>query len=314
MNDVAMTKYYRFSVLCQENEALTRNIHALMESRMANSMAHASTIHHVNKDMSIFREQMESALRRELTAMELTYQHAAFRALGDPKKASILKNSKLQDEVSLQGVGIANLTTRLVEQERSIATCRTKRKSLAVAAGRVRFILGVLTKTKTLQATLLDDLDICRAALDVDKLLMLDKVRAGPGLRDLFDEISRVYDSVQKFKSNLVILHHRLVGLEGLRDSLKPVSISERAGHYNALAFTSGATLHKSTENDERTSDENGEAPLKLSDVHEFLRRHEPLQIAFNPLKGKESNLITSYSTEGDQNMLAWVTAKVRLR
>ena len=55
--------------------------------------------------------------------MDLTYQKQAFAALDDKKKKAMLRSSKLKDEISLQGIGMANLTTRLIIQENGYHKC-----------------------------------------------------------------------------------------------------------------------------------------------------------------------------------------------
>jgi len=55
--------------------------------------------------------------------MDLAYQRSAFAALDDRKKKAMLRSSKLKDEISLQGIGMANLSTRLILQEAGYHRC-----------------------------------------------------------------------------------------------------------------------------------------------------------------------------------------------
>lgn len=56
--------------------------------------------------------------------MELSFQEEAFSALQDKQKKAMLENAKLKDEVALQGVGIANLTARLIKQQLAYDKCK----------------------------------------------------------------------------------------------------------------------------------------------------------------------------------------------
>ncbi len=47
----------------------------------------------------------------------MAFQEEAFNALHLRQKKAMLENAKLKDEVTLQGVGIANLTSRLMRQK-----------------------------------------------------------------------------------------------------------------------------------------------------------------------------------------------------
>ena len=55
--------------------------------------------------------------------MELSFQEKAFCVLQDKQKQAMLENAKLKDEVALQGVGIANLTARLIKQQLAYDKC-----------------------------------------------------------------------------------------------------------------------------------------------------------------------------------------------
>ena len=81
-------------------------------------MNHSLGIHEMNKDMLTVRENLEGKLRHELTAMDNRYQQHAFSSLNEADKRDIFDNAKLKDEVTLQSIGIANLTLRLDKQTR----------------------------------------------------------------------------------------------------------------------------------------------------------------------------------------------------
>ena len=49
--------------------------------------------------------------------MDIALQDDAFHALQDKQKRAMFENAQLKDEVTIQGIGISNLQTRLAKQK-----------------------------------------------------------------------------------------------------------------------------------------------------------------------------------------------------
>ena len=232
----------RYIKLCEENEMLEQTF-ADMNQELSNmEVQHALTIHEMNKDMSVVRQNLELQLRRELTAMDNKYQERAFASLSEHFKTDIFENSKLKDEVTLQSIGLANLSLRLGKQKHDTNHHLQEIKGLNRKAFALRTALAELAlnrrNEKEAQNAHLDDIQ----QLEIKTTQLMDQVHSPPEYFTLENEISKCKTSIDQERSKIVMWHERLQKLYALDDRLVPTSAKEIKGLYSTQLWAFGGT------------------------------------------------------------------------
>ena len=327
----------RFNDLKLENESLKKSIEVLEEEMNKERNDHASKMHEMNRAMRILRQNMESKLLRELTALDVFYQKEAFDGLPEEKKKAMFENAKLKDEVALQGIGMANLGSRLIKQTFHFENCQKEWKSLDKRSHALREKLSELTlvKNNLTQAQQKEEEEIESLMAEQQQLTAeLDEV---PSQEELTLQKQELQAKIRECNEQTNMWENRLTLLEKLLADIRPSNSEEAKGHYNSKIFTfrkevlttlptalkRRATTHGHIDTSE-CSEQLGVASVgseeaagvKPTDLAILTAEDASLAAAMLPLKGKESYLVKTYSNKGgseevDQNMVAWVVLEI---
>ena len=319
----------KYLQLKAENDGLLETFDNMQTGIAEISFNHAERVHEMNKDMMMVRENLESKLRKELTAMDLKYQQMAFSSLNDADKRDIFENAKLNDEVTLQSIGIANLSLRLGKQKHGTRMANKERGKLATKASSLRDQLSDHQLTKLQRTSQIDQLaqeieslNIKREHLDI--LLHRDM--------ELDALVSKIEASVRKIKHERLsaeLWQRRLEAAYTMQDYMIPTDDREKSGKFSSethklisttssLAGLSSAGMHGSQRvEDSYGAGESKYGGAKLADISEAMSRDRFLNKALKGLIGKESIIIGGKGGQKgenqveDQNMAAWVICEV---
>ena len=326
----------RFQHLEKENNELVRAINDLKDTMAEEGLQHATTIHEMNKAMGTFRKTLEKTLKQKLITIEETYQNQAFVSLNDHQKKEIFENTKLKDEVSLQGIGLANLSLRLGRQKVSIVQCAAEKKAFDRKANSLRDNLNDLQLTRMsrmrIKAELTEELDVLRAQ-EAAATRQLDSL---PPVHDLQQDIARYLRDIAADKSLKKMWHQRGELFYNLKVDIKPVSQTERDGYFSASTFrfehdagpkeeeavpASNHSQHSLANQSRAQSsmgareDGGGGDSVKLSVVNAAIARDPLLSEALAPMRGKESLCLAEMeqlsSDDRSINLAGWLVHKI---
>lgn len=313
----------KYMKLKEENRQLQETFEAMQQSVAELSLNHAERVHEMNKDMMMVRENLESKLRKELTTMDLKYQQHAFSSLNDADKSDIFENAKLKDEVTLQSIGIANLSLRLGKQKHGTEVCHKERSKLAHKASILRDQLSDLQMMK-LQRTkeidkLTEEIETLKVKReDLDHLLHKDME-----LETLVGKIDECVKKIKYERLSAELWQKRLESVYTMQDYMIPTDDREKSGKFSSEThklMSTTSSLAGLLSADEVKEDEPAELKAggaKLADISEAMSKDPVLSKALKALVGKESVIVGGKGGkkgEGqveDQNMAAWVICEV---
>jgi chromosome segregation ATPase len=302
----------KLNEVMENSQTLEKTINSILVKMGTESLEHAIEVHDMNKKLQDVRKKMEDHLRRDVAQLDLGYQNVAFQCLDDPKKIAMLTNAKLKDEVTLQGVGMANLGVRLKSQARSYKKVKEQIGILHRNAKILRERLGELKLNKLHLLKEAEDLHYEENDLLQEKEHLYSILEAAPVTEEIHDNIKEIEVERIKAISKMNLWVKRLELLEGMYASIKPVTDFEKNGKYKVENFN--MIPHDTT-----TAIDNKEIKTKsymppLSEVEEFMANDKYLTKALAPLEGKLSRLVTDpqvFSGIEYQNMVTWVTHQV---
>ncbi len=310
----------RYLRLRNENDRLRETFEQLGNIRQESGIEHANRIHEMNKEMGMVRENLETKLRKELTAMDARYQNEAFRNLDERFKQDIFENAKLKDEVTLQSIGIANLSLRLDKQKHATRNNLSEINVLNRNGEQLRNDLSDLqVKKNYLNQT------ISKHTNEIHQLYekkdALSKAVGPSDLENLQKEIDEYREKIAFETLDTEKWQHRLDLIFKMHDYLIPTSGKEKDGFYLTQNFSIDTTKSEvtSTEVPKQTLMETAASALavdelRISDVLDAMERDKAFAKAVQILRGKESVLAGGAAKTKDanveedcQNMVAWV-------
>lgn len=106
-----------------QNLQIKSKIQSTSNSLRKRTWNYAETIHHINKNIRDYREELEQTLKKELLRINNRYQNAAYASLDKSKKRSLLQLTMLRDEIALQDFGKSSLSLRYLKQEQEYRNC-----------------------------------------------------------------------------------------------------------------------------------------------------------------------------------------------
>lgn len=315
----------KYVQLKEENEQLQATFEGMQQSVAELSLNHAERVHEMNKDMMMVRENLESKLRKELTAMDLKYQQYAFSSLNDTDKRDIFENAKLKDEVTLQSIGIANLSLRLGKQKHGTEVCNKERNKLAHQASILRDELSDLQMTKLQRTKEIDKLTEQIENLKVKRENLDQLLHKDMELDTLVGKIEGCVKKIKYERLSAELWQKRLESIYTMQDYMIPTDNREKTGKFSSethklISTTSSLAGLLSTDNgrdEELAAESKAGGGAKLADISEAMSRDPVLSKALKALVGKESVIVGGKGGkkgEGqveDQNMAAWVICEV---
>ena len=116
------------------NEMEAQNIALLEERDMFMSQLGAieneqhDAVTRTKKEILKQEEKLEKQFKKELVQMDAKYRQVAFEGLADSKKKALLENSKLQEEIVMQKIGLVNLGERMLVEDEQLMELRKMKK------------------------------------------------------------------------------------------------------------------------------------------------------------------------------------------
>lgn len=326
----ALLRQERFIDLNADNENMKRSVESLEMKLQQDRLEHAADMHEMNKNMRLLRQSMESKLVRELTSVDIFYQKEAFEGLPAEKKKAMFENAKLKDEVALQGIGMANLGSRLTKQNYNYETCQEEWKTLNKRSNVLREKLSELTVIKNNQTEVQKKIETDIDALIDEQQILMNALNEKP---TQYEHAAQKKELLWKINEQNVYAdkwEKRLQLVEKLMEDLQPSNVDEAYGHYKAKVFKFDDTvlatmpsvakrkaqLDRLVEGCNPSSTLIADEPLgmKPTDLNFLVAEDPEFATVMLPLKGKESYLVKTYSDENrdpDQNMVAWVVLEI---
>ena len=320
----ALLRKERFIELNADNENMKICVESLELKLRSGRLEHATEMHEMNKNMRLLRQSMESKLVRELTSIDIFYQKEAFESLPVEKKKAMFENAKLKDEVALQGIGMANLGSRLTKQNYNYESCQEEWKLLSKRSNVLREKLSELTLVKNNQTEAQKKIETDIDNLIAEQQTLMNELNERPTQFEYMALKKELLLKINEQNLYAAKWEKRLQLIEKLMEDLQPSSRAEANGHYNSKVFkfdeavlATMPSIAKRMATLERTGHSpTAEEPLgmKPTDLNSLLAADPEFATAMLPLKGKESYLVKTYGDENqepDQNMVAWVVLEI---
>jgi len=95
-----------------ENAVLRARAGACLEQLQEEGLSHAAAEHKMKKEMFNLRMQLEQTFRKTLQEKDAQYRERAFEAMSEESRMALVANAKLQEELSLQSVGVEHFMQR----------------------------------------------------------------------------------------------------------------------------------------------------------------------------------------------------------
>ncbi len=304
----------RYNTLTQENEDLESTFVSMLEEVSQTSMNHSLGIHEMNKDMLTVRENLEGKLRHELTAMDNRYQQHAFSSLNEADKRDIFDNAKLKDEVTLQSIGIANLTLRLDKQKHGTETCKKEIRRLNKQTNYLRDQLGDLAMTKIHRNKTISDLDEEIQSLKHKREDLNHLLHKGSELSELTDMIEECKEKTKAERLAADLWQNRLEAIFSMQDDMIPTNPYEVDGKFSSTThklFSTSASLTAGDTTNTNWEDISTQGGARLADINEAMAQDPALRKALKTFVGKESAIVGGKGEVENQNMAAWVICEV---
>lgn len=325
----ALLRMERFIELNRDNENMKRSVESLEMKLHCDRLEHAADMHEMNKNMRNLRQSMESKLVRELTSVDIFYQKEAFESLPVEKKKAMFENAKLKDEVALQGIGMANLGSRLTKQNYNYETCQEEWKVLSKRSNVLREKLSELTIVKNNQTEVQKEIEADIDALIDEQQNLVSVLNEKPTQYEHGAQKKELLWKINEQNVYAAKWEKRLQLVEKLMEDLQPSNADEAYGHYKAKVFkfddavlSTMPSVAKRKAKLDRVEGHNPSSTLsadeppgmKPTDLNFLVAADPEFATVMLPLKGKESYLVKTYSDENqdpDQNMVAWVVLEI---
>lgn len=311
-------KRNRFLKLKEENELLEQTFNEMSQELSNMDLQHSMAIHEMNKDMSVVRQNLEMSLRRELLQMDHKYQQRAFQGLSGHFKTDIFENAKLKDEVTLQSIGIANLSLRLQKQNFDADKFREEIKALNRQAFALREALSEISEARQHENKNMENHGLEEAKLAEQYRVLTEQVHAPPNYDTLEDDIARCKQAILAEHTKINLWTARLHKLWEVGDRIVPTSAQEIAGVYSQDTFKLsasttgvGAGSDKSLsrlqsrskiegvgenslaeQESKDTVEEEEDGGVRIADIERMCDNDNILASALLGFKGKESALV----------------------
>jgi hypothetical protein len=235
------TKRERYLDLQAENEKLLHTIDFLIAQINYDGHKHAVTLHDMNKQMRILRQQMEKKFLKELSSMDVSYQQNAFGSLTEKQKKSMFQNAKLKDEVALQGVGIANLSARLIRQKQSYDSCKKSLRSLNRKSRNLREQLAELAVGRNQLFDDIKSIEHQEQLLLAAKSKLLLEIEASHGtfsLETIKEKRREIEEEIVRQNLKFSMWNRRLFLFQQLFAEIKPATTAEVQGLFKSSVFS----------------------------------------------------------------------------
>lgn len=230
--------------LVQENERLKQSIEILEDMTRQDRANHAINMHEMNKGRRDLRLIMEDKLRKELAGIEISFHKEAFQALHERQKLSMFENAKLKDEVAIQGVGITNLTARLLRQQKFCEKCTKQLQVLQNKTKKLRDQLATATQHRNDITRQRDTLTKEYEALTVQSKQLLSRYNQAKSSSEyesishqLLDKYAMTLRTWREEQAQVTLWRERLAQLTAIHLELKPTSETEQNGQYSPSLF-----------------------------------------------------------------------------
>lgn len=329
-----------FHELSFENEEIKKAINSLEQQISSERHSHSLAMHDMNKSMRLLRQNMEAKLKKDLTAVDIHYQREAFNGLPEDKKKAMFENAKLKDEVSLQGIGMANLGSRLTRQTYHFENCQKEWKALNKKSNALREKLCDLTLVRNSQTEEQQKIEAEIDSLITEQQSLITEIDEWPSAEEWQRQKEECLKTIRGKNEQIQLWEKRKQLFTALLDELKPSNKHEFKGHFSAKIFSFDHQVISTLPSNTRRKTING---LKPSDMEDLAKKASSLSsttkssvsegikpadlLALNesdaefaqamlPLKGKEGYLMKTYPTngeggDGDQNMVAWIVLQI---
>lgn len=234
-------KQERYLDLQAENERLLQTIDFLVMQINDEGHKHALALHEINKQKRILRQQTEKKFLKELASMDVSYQQNAFGSLTEKQKKSMFENAKLKDEVALQGVGIANLSARLIRQKQSYDACKKSLKFLNKKSRNLREQLAELALGRNQLSDSMKSIEHEEQMLLSAKTKLLLEIEASHGtfsLENIQEKTKEIDEETIRQNLKLSMWNRRLYLFQQLFSEIKPATTAELDGHFMSSVFS----------------------------------------------------------------------------
>ena len=134
-----------YSEMEQQNQIMTNRVAELMNQMDAQNARHTEFTNRIKSDSFNVRLLLEQKYRKELEEMDARYKEEAFQDINRESKRALLDNSRLEEELALQSVGINKLLKKHKEAENTIKKLRVEKQLLQE---KVRLQMQTITKLK----------------------------------------------------------------------------------------------------------------------------------------------------------------------
>ena len=227
----------RFLRLENENSELAQALVDISEKMAQDGLDHAHLIHEMNKGMGDFRKSLERKLRIDLQNIEDYYQSQAFVSLSEREKRQMFDNTKLKDEVTLQGVGLANLSLRLGRQKAGTERCNKVQKELNRRAREQRNLLNDLQLTKMGRTNMKAEISAQVQTLLRREEALTSRDGAAGLAEGLLGQIQRLHLALRHEVHQKNMWARREELAHELNLQIQPVSDLEQQGYFAADVF-----------------------------------------------------------------------------
>jgi hypothetical protein len=220
----------RVTNISNENDNLKELIQSATTQLNANRINHNLEMHERNLSMAQTRRDLENKLKRDLIKMDITYQKEAFDLLPVSKKNAMFENAKLKDEVSLQGVGMANLGTRHERQMYAYEACKEYADMVTAKCDRSRRQLCKL-HAKKFELTKVKTVSEDKASLLLEKKnVLIEKLSQYAEVQKIALDKQACWKSIDQENVTIEMWKERFMLYQKLHSEIKPTSSSELLG------------------------------------------------------------------------------------
>lgn len=113
-----------------ENERLTARVGELMNEMDSSNYDYAQTMQQIKSDSFKLRMMLEQKFRKSLEELDAKYREEAFQEIDKESKQALVDNSKLQEELAIQSIGIDKLLKKYKKTEAMLTSSKLEREML----------------------------------------------------------------------------------------------------------------------------------------------------------------------------------------
>ena len=161
----------------QQNISLKDERDMLMNelSKGENEMYDETTL--IKKEILKQEEKLEKQFKKELVQMDAKYRQMAYDALPDTKKNALLENSKLQEEIVMQKIGLLNLRERMVLEDDQIKEIKKTKDLFEDQTEECSNRIAVLRRGSYAYDARMADMDVTLVRLNEEEVSSSSKLR-----------------------------------------------------------------------------------------------------------------------------------------